>query len=153
MYGRHGETSIRAANFNNAMNEKKIMSLADALEVIAGVLREIASSPVPASPEAAAAGLPDSDEAQAIAAFRGKVVVTLDDVRYMTGWGRDRILALIQEGSIEALPGTGSAGCPYEFPSLSVWRYIHQRDKAVPQVNGVNMNVLPPSRKKKGAAA
>lgn len=73
-------------------------TLADTLEAIAGVLRELASAPVPASPEAAAAGLPDSDEAQAISAFRGKVVVTLDDVRFMTGWGRDRILALIQGG-------------------------------------------------------
>lgn len=136
-------------------NRKTMSTLADTLEAIAGILRELASAPVPASPEAAAAGLPDSDEAQAIAAFRGKVVVTLDDVRFMTGWGRDRILALIQEGSIEALPGTGSAGCPYEFPALSVWRYIHQQNNvaAKPQVNEVNMNVLPPRRKKKGAAA
>lgn len=134
-------------------NSKTMSALADALEVIAGVLRGIASSPVPASPEAAAAGLPDSDEAQAIAAFRGKVVVTLDDVRYMTGWGRDRILSLVKSGELKPLPGTGTKACPYEFSSLSVWRYIHQRDKAVPQVNGVNMNVLPPSRKKKEAAA
>lgn len=134
-------------------SRKTMSTLAETLEAIAGVLRELASAPVPASPEAAAAGLPDSDEAQAIAAFRGKVVVTLDDVRFMTGWGRDRILALIQEGSIETLPGTGSAGCPYEFPALSVWRYIHQQDTAKPQVNGVDMNVLPPRRKKKGAAA
>lgn len=98
--------------------------------------------------------LPDSDEAQAIAAFRGKVVVTLDDVRFMTGWGRERILALVQDGSIQALPGTGSAGCPYEFPALSVWRYIHQQDHAQkPQVNGVDMNILPPRRRRKGAAA
>ena len=105
-------------------NEKTLKSLAEALETIARVLKEAASSPVPSSPEAASVGLlPDSDEAQAIAAFRGKVVVTLDDVRFMTGWGRERILALVQDGSIQALPGTGSAGCPYEFPALSVWRY------------------------------
>ena len=98
-------------------NEKTLKSLAEALETIARVLKEAASSPVPSSPEAASVGLlPDSDEAQAIAAFRGKVVVTLDDVRFMTGWGRERILALVQDGSIQALPGTGSAGCPYEFP-------------------------------------
>ena len=67
-------------------NEKTLKSLAEALETIARVLKEAASSPVPSSPEAASVGLPDSDEAQAIAAFRGKVVVTLDDVRFMTGW-------------------------------------------------------------------
>lgn len=72
----------------------------------------------------------------------------------MTGWGRERILALVQDGSIQALPGTGSAGCPYEFPALSVWRYIHQQDHAQkPQVNGVDMNILPPRRRRKGAAA
>ena len=91
-------------------NEKTLKSLADALETIARVLNEAASSPAPSSPEAASVGLPDSDEAQAITAFRGKVVVTLDDVRFMTGWGRERILALVQDGSIQALPGTGSAG-------------------------------------------
>ena len=136
-------------------NEKTLKSLAEALETIARVLKEAASSPVPSSPEAAGVGLlPDSDEAQAIAAFRGKVVVTLDDVRFMTGWGRERILALVQDGSIQALPGTGSAGCPYEFPALSVWRYIHQQDyMQKPQVNGVDMNILPPRRRIKGAAA
>lgn len=136
-------------------NEKTLKSLAEALETIARVLKEAASSPVPSSPEAAGVGLlPDSDEAQAIAAFRGKVVVTLDDVRFMTGWGRERILALVQDGSIQALPGTGSAGCPYEFPTLSVWRYIHQQDYTQkPQVNGVDMNILPPRRRRKGAAA
>lgn len=129
-------------------------TLADALEVIAGVLRELASSPVPASPEAAAAGLPDSDEAQAIAAFHGQAVVTLDDVRFVTRWGRERILSLVKSGDLTPLPGTGTKACPYEFSALSVWRYIHQQDNAAkPQVNGVDMNVLPPRRKRKGAAA
>lgn len=51
-------------------NEKTLKSLAEALETIARVLKEAASSPVPSSPEAASVGLlPDSDEAQAIAAF------------------------------------------------------------------------------------
>lgn len=44
------------------MNEKTLKSLADALETIAKVLKEVASSPVPSSPEAAASGLPHGDE-------------------------------------------------------------------------------------------
>ena len=108
-------------------NEKTLKSLADALETIARVLKEAASSPVPSSPEAASVGLlPDSDEAQAITAFRGKVVVTLDDVRFMTGWGRERILALVQDGSIQALPGTGSAGCPCLYGAISTSRIMRR---------------------------
>lgn len=44
------------------VHEKTLKSLADALETIAKVLKEIASSPVPSSPEAAASGLPDGSE-------------------------------------------------------------------------------------------
>lgn len=130
-------------------------TLADALEAIAGALRALANSTIPSSPEAAAAGLPDSDEAQAIAAFHGQAVVTLDDVRFVTRWGRERILSLVKSGELKPLPGTGSKACPYEFSALSVWRYIHQRDKAssLPE-QGKDINILPPSRsRRRGAAA
>lgn len=42
---------------NMSANEKTLKSLADALETIAKVLKEAASSPVPSSPEAASVGM------------------------------------------------------------------------------------------------
>lgn len=68
-----GKCPVRAANSNGMnANEKKMKVLADALEILAGVLRDVASSSIPASPEAAAAGLPDEGMKYARAATLAK---------------------------------------------------------------------------------
>lgn len=89
-------------------------SLADALEILAGVLRDVASSPVPVSPEAAAVGLPDVSMKYARAS-------TLAKMYDMCPRNMDYILARgVMAGKIRKLGGKNPDGTRGEVTTYHV---------------------------------
>ena len=130
------------------MNKQETNVLADALEALARTLRVLGEAPIPSSPEAACVGIIESDEQRAAAMFEGKHIVTLPDIRRVTGWTRFRVMDFFKSHGVMPLERTNEKQA-YEWMAVDVWRVLYGGRE--PR-NGVDMNILPPSRKRRKSA-